>query len=73
MTNTENKFEYNGLIYIAVEESSCRSCNFNDGDNIETCGCTLDFASPWCCGEDRQDGRDVIFVLSDIDNKGKEQ
>ena len=26
MTNTENKFKYSGLIYIAVEESSCRLC-----------------------------------------------
>ena len=73
MTNTENKFEYDGLIYIAVESEGCRGCDFDDRDNIESVGCKLDDASP-CCGWDlRVDGRDVVFVLSDIDNKGKDQ
>ena len=45
MTNTENKFEYNGLIYIAVESEGCRGCDFDDRDNIESVGCKLDDAS----------------------------
>lgn len=73
MINTENKFEYDGLIYIAVEAVGCRWCDFDDRDNIESVGCKLDDASPCCSGDLRVDGRDVVFVLSDIDNKGKEQ
>ena len=73
MTNTENKFEYNGLIYIAVEADGCKLCEFDDRDNIESVGCKLDDAAPCCGGDLRVDGRDVVFVLSDIDNEGKDQ
>ena len=41
MTNTENKFEYDGLIYIAVESEGCRGCDFDDQDNIESVGCKI--------------------------------
>ena len=68
MTNTENKFEYNGLIYIAVGESSCRLCGFNEGNKCSA----PDFPTvPSCDHLGRADNRSVCFVLSDIDNKGK--
>ena len=35
MTNTENKFEYNGLIYIAVEADSCKLCAFRIRKHVE--------------------------------------
>ena len=70
MINTENKFEYNGLIYIAVEESSCRLCDFNDENK---CSAPDAPVAPSCDRDGRTDNRSVCFVLSDIDNKGKEQ
>ena len=70
MTNTENKFEYDGLIYIAVEESSCRLCDFNDENK---CSAPDVATVPSCDRGGRADNRSVCFVLSDIDNKGKEQ
>ena len=70
MINTENKFEYDGLIYIAVEESSCRLCDFNDENK---CSAQDVAAVPSCDRGGRADNRSVCFVLSDIDNKGKEQ
>ena len=70
MTNTENKFEYGGLIYIAVEESSCRLCDFNDENK---CSAPNDDVIPPCDLVNRADNRTVCFVLSDIDNKGKDQ
>ena len=70
MINTENKFEYGGLIYIAVEESSCRLCDFNDENK---CSAQDVPVVPSCDRGGRTDNRSVCFVLSDIDNKGKEQ
>ena len=70
MINTENKFEYNGLIYIAVEESSCRLCDFNDENK---CSAPDVAAVPSCDRGGRTDNCSVCFVLSDIDNKGKYQ
>ena len=70
MTNTENKFEYNGLVYIAVEESSCRLCWFGEGNK---CSAPYVPAVPACGQGGRVDRRSVCFVLSDIDNKGKEK
>jgi len=70
MTNTENKFEYNGLIYIAVEADGCKLCDFR----IKKHGCKVQFDNvPACRKEERKDNKSVVFVLSDIDNKGKEQ
>ena len=69
MTNTENKFEYNGLIYIAVEEEGCKLCAFN---SKQACIYPL-LNIPYCSNEERADKRNVVFVLSDIDNKGKDQ
>ena len=69
MTNTENKFEYNGLIYIAVEELSCRLCDFNE---CNKCSAPDVPAIPACDYGGRYDRRSVCFVLSDIDNKGKD-
>ena len=70
MKNTENKFEYNGLIYIAVEEESCRLCDFNDKNK---CSAPDVPTAPSCDRGGRADNRSVCFVLSDIDNKGKDQ
>ena len=70
MTNTENKFEYNGLIYIAVEESSCRLCDFSEGNK---CSAPDAPTVPVCDTGGRIDRRSVCFVRSDIDNKGKDQ
>ena len=68
MTNTENKFEYNGLIYIAVEQDGCKLCDFS----VRKRGCKVQFESvPACRKEERKDNKSVVFVLSDIDNKGK--
>ena len=70
MTNTENKFEYGGLIYIAVEESSCFLCDFSEG---RKCSAPDVPTVPSCDRGGRADNRSVCFVLSDIDNKGKDQ
>lgn len=70
MINTENKFECGGLIYIAVEESSCRLCDFNDENK---CFAPNDDVIPPCDRGNRADNRTVCFVLSDIDNEGKDQ
>ena len=70
MKNTENRFEYNGLIYISVEESSCRLCDFNDENK---CSAPDVDDIPPCARVGRADNRSVCFVLSDIDNKGKDQ
>lgn len=69
MTNTENKFEYNGLIYIAVEADGCKLCAFSTGKYP----CKVQFDNvPACRKEERKDNKSVVFVLSDIDNKGKD-
>ena len=70
MTNTENKFEYNGLIYIAVEESSCRLCWFSKGNK---CSAPKTPIVPSCSGFGENSDKSVCFVLSDTDNKGKDQ
>ena len=70
MKNTENKFEYNGLIYIAVEESSCRLCYFN---NENKCSAPDVPTVPSCSSFGENTYKSVCFVLSDIDNKGKNQ
>ena len=70
MINTENKFEYNGLIYIAVEADGCRGCDFNDENKCSAQDVPV-VPSCYCWG--RADNRSVCFVLSDIDNKGKYQ
>jgi len=67
MENTENKFEYNGLIYIAVEQEGCRNCDFS---NNKKCTANDEFV-PACNFMEREDVKDVIFVQSDIDNKGQ--
>ena len=73
MINTENKFEYNGLIYIAVEADGCRGCDFSFRKRRKR-GCKVKFESvPPCRKEERKDNKNVVFVLSDIDNEGKEQ
>lgn len=70
MINTENKFEYNGLIYIAVEQDGCKLCDFS----FRKRGCKVQFESvPPCRKEERKDNKSVVFVLSDIDNKGKDK
>ena len=70
MINTENKFEYGGLIYIAVEADGCKLCDFS----FRKRGCKVQFESvPPCRKEERKDNKSVVFVLRDIDNKGKEQ
>ena len=66
MQNTENKFKHDGLWYIAVEEESCRNCDFIDNTNM----C---IEAPPCVSGQRQDNRNVIFVESDVDNLGDEE
>ena len=70
MTNTENKFEYCGLIYIAVEAEGCKLCDF---DEEGKCSAMESINVPLCDARGRIDKRNVVFVLSDIDNKGKYQ
>ena len=68
-TNTENKFEYNSLIYIAVEGDGCKLCYFNSKS-----GCKVPLSNiPYCSNEERADKRSVVFVLSDIDNEGEDK
>ena len=72
MQNTENKFKHDGLWYIAVEEESCRGCDF--GCSQSTCTAPdpeLSDVPP--CGANRKDNRNVIFVESDVDNLGDEE
>ncbi len=72
MQNTENKFNHNRLWYIAVEEESCRGCDF--GRPKATCTAPdpeLSDVTP--CGANRKDNRNVIFVRSDVDNLGGEE
>ena len=70
METTENKFKYNGVWYIAVEEESCRSCAFKTG----RWGCIVKFENVPACGkEERKDNRNVIFVESDTNNFGDEE
>ena len=69
MKNTENKFKYNGLWYIAVEQEGCRNCAFSDG---KKCSADDDIM-PACSEFDRKDNRSVIFVESDADNFGDEE
>ena len=71
MTNTENKFEYEGLIYIAVEADGCKLCEFHYRKNA--CRVAAYAHVPPCRKEERKDNKSVVFVLSDIDNKGKDQ
>ena len=72
MENTENKFKHDGLWYIAVEESSCRGCEFRMPNHciLDLCA---DKSAPLCSKPDRQDNRNVIFVRSDVDNLGYEE
>ena len=66
MENTENKFKHDGLWYIAVEEESCRGCDFiNKKDKC--------IEIPQCHHCRRKDNRNVIFVRSDVDNLGGEE
>ena len=72
MQNTENKFKHDGLWYIAVEEESCRGCDF--GSSQPSCTAPdpeLSAVPP--CGANRKDNRNVIFVESDVDNLGGEE
>lgn len=71
MINTENKFEYGGLIYIAVESDGCKLCEFHYRKNA--CRVATYAHVPPCRKEERKDNKSVVFVLSDIDNEGKEQ
>ena len=75
MQNTENKFNHDGLWYVAVEKprnpqsaliDECDGCAFEFYDT--DCGNT-----PNCYQEGRQDNRNVIFVRSDVDNLGDEE
>lgn len=72
MENTENRFKYNGLWYIAVEEDSCRCCAF--GECQEKCAAPdPEYSEVPPCGANRKDNRNVIFVKSDADNFGDEE
>ena len=74
MQNTENKFNHNGLWYIAVEQDGCRNCEFDTGKNSHVCKLDLiPNLCPGCSKCDRQDNRSVIFVESDVDNLGDEE
>ena len=67
MQNTENKFKNNGLWYIAVEEDSCRGCEF------QYCWPNVCVDLPQCTNDKRKDNCNVIFVRSDVDNLGGEE
>ena len=67
MENTENKFNYNDVWYIAVEEESCRGCAFERRGECKA----PNMAQP--CGSKRKDNRSVIFVESSADNFGDEE
>ena len=69
MENTENKFNYNGLWYVAVEQDGCRNCAFSDGKKCFA----NDETVPACNEFERKDNRNVIFVESDADNFGGEE
>ena len=66
MENTENKFKYNGLWYVA---DGCRNCAFSDGKKCFA----NDETVPACNEFERKDNRSVIFVESDADNFGDEE
>ena len=68
MQNTENKFKYDGAIYVASEIAviSCRGCSFEYDDM----GCGK---AQSCHADERQDNRNVIFIESDADNFGDEK
>ena len=73
MENTENKFNHNGLWYIAVEQDGCRNCEFNVNKPTR---CNLDLVEDMnigCSRFYRKDNRSVIFVESDADNLGDEE
>ena len=73
MQNTENKFNHNGLWYIAVEQDGCRNCDFDTGQDSHVCKLdSIPNSFPCCSKCDRQDNRNVIFVESDADNLGDE-
>ena len=76
MENTENKFNYSGVWYIAVEEESCRCCAFVRHD--KRCEIDVNYPDdneriPMCDKHGRKDNRSVIFVESDADNFGDEE
>jgi len=69
MQNTENKFKHDGLWYIAVEEESCRGCDFDNSGE-----CAMQYIEEHQCGADKIKGTpSVIFVRSDVDNLGDEE
>ena len=47
METTENKFNYNGVYYIAVEEKSCRGCAFVRHDR--RCVIDTDYLDDYDC------------------------
>jgi len=69
MENTEKRFQYEGVWFIAVKEESCRCCAFSDGKKCSA----NDEIVPACNEFKRKDRLSVIFVESDIDNKGGEE
>ena len=72
MENTENKFKYNGLWYIAIEQEGCRNCAFREWRHC-TSPDPHDGKVPHCAGINRNDMKDVIFVESDADNYGDDE
>ena len=69
MNNTENKFMHEGVWYVASNEILTHNCIGCAGD----CNSSLCAQLPPCSDAVRKDGRDVIFVESDADNKGGEE
>lgn len=57
----ENKFEFDGKIYVSVEDEKgvCIGCSFDMGHE---CGLDDEDGIPSCTSSFRTDGREVIFV-----------
>lgn len=73
MENTENRFKYEGVWYIAVETDGCRNCAFNINKPTR---CNIDLVEDLnigCSRFYRKDNRNVIFVESDAYNQGGEE
>lgn len=69
MDSTENRFKYEGVWYIAVEQDGCRNCAFSDGKK-----CSANDEIVTACNEfERKDKLNMIFVESDADNQGGEE
>lgn len=72
MNNTENRFKYEVVWFVAVEQEGCRGCAF--GESQEKCiAPDPEYSDVPPCGASRKDNRSVIFIESDADNKGGEE